>query len=454
MTLGRIWARLKFWPSSLAWRTGLVLLLGFSLIQAIGLGVHVLNQIEVNGIVAERAIATRDGALYRRVVSAPKPLRTQIVAEANGVAGDRVSLDPVPPYSGTFTLPLPTRQIIQGSLLAFPMPDFLQPRQVVMRGTTAPSTTILSFELPDGGWLTVQSPFRPRPPWEQPGFASAFLVMFALGALLIFWGVVRLTAPVRTLAAAAEQLGRDIAHAPSLPEGGATEIATEAIAFNTMAARIRRFVEDRTFLLTAIGHDLRTPITRLRLRAEFLDDDAQREKILADLDELEAMLTSTIAFGRDVAQTEASVPVDLAILLRTVIDETADIAPAASARLAYQGPDHITIRGRPLSLKRAFANLIGNAVKYGQSARVSLHQAERHTLRVDIEDDGPGVPPGELERVFEPFRRLETSRNRETGGSGLGLAIARNAIRAHGGDITLANRPGGKGLIASVYLPE
>ncbi|CAG4922654.1 unnamed protein product [Acidocella sp. C78] len=449
------WRPGRFWPASLAWRTGLTLLLGFSIIQAVGLGIHVLNQIDVNRVVAERAIASRDGAIYRRVASAPPERRAVIVAAINGEAGDRVSLDSSPPFADSFTLPLPTRQMIQGSLLAFPTPEFLQPRQVMMRGSMSPSTLILSFQLPDSpDWLTVRSPFRPSPPWAQPGFASAFLVMFVLGGLLIFWGVVRLTAPVRTLAAAAEQLGRDIAHAPALPERGPVEIATAAVAFNTMAARIRRFVEDRTFLLTAIGHDLRTPITRLRLRAEFLEDDAQREKILADLAELEAMLAATIAFGRDVAQTEASVPVDLAILLRTVIDETADIAPGAARRMRYQGPDHVTIRGRPLALKRAFANLIGNAVKYGHAARVSLQKAERHTMRIDIEDDGPGVPPGELERVFEPFRRLEISRNRETGGSGLGLAIARNAIRAHGGDITLANRPGGKGLVASVYLPE
>ncbi|MDD2878188.1 MAG: ATP-binding protein [Acidiphilium sp.] len=444
---------LRLWPQSLAWRTALTLLAGFAVVQAIGLGIHTLNQIGLNNIITEREIATRDAILYRRIAMASPDRRPLIITTEEGAKGDHISLNPIPPFSGTFPLPLPARQIIRGSILAFPIPREFRPQDVVMRGSVAPPRTVLSFRMPDQGWLTIESPFHPTPPWATPGFASAFLVMFGLGAVLIFWAVFRLTAPVRTLADAAEQLGRDIQHAPALPESGPTEIATAAIAFNTMASRVRRFVEDRTFLLTAIGHDLRTPITRLKLRTEFLEDEQQREKFLGDLDELEAMLASTLAFGRDVAQTEASVPVDLAILLRTVIDETADIAPECSDAMRYAGPDHLILRARPLALKRAFANLVGNAVKYGDAARVTLHDADRHTLRIDIEDNGGGIPPGELERVFEPFRRVETSRNRETGGTGLGLAIARNAIRAHGGDITLANRSGGKGLVASVYLP-
>lgn len=444
---------IRFWPASLAWRTALTLLAGFAAVQAIGLGIHTYNQIGLNHIIAEREIATRDAVLYRRIVLADPSRRAAIIARERKAEGEKISLDPIAPFSGTFDLPLPARQMIRGSLLAFPTPPAFRPRRVMMRGSISPPRTILSFEMPGGGWLTVSTPFHPTPPWETPGFATAFLVMFVLGAGLIFWAVFRLTAPVRTMAEAAEQLGRDITHAPALPESGPTEVVTAAVAFNTMATRVRRFVDDRTFLLTAIGHDLRTPITRLKLRAEFLEDEAQRDKFLDDLDELEAMLASTLAFGRDVAESEAAVPIDLAVLLRTVVDETVDIAPDCAEEVRYMGPDHVALRGRPLALKRAFANLVGNAVKYGDAARVTLRDAGRHTLRIDIEDDGPGVPPGELERVFEPFRRVETSRNRETGGSGLGLAIARNAIRVHGGDITLANRPGGKGLIASVFLP-
>jgi hypothetical protein len=219
-----------------------------------------------------------------------------------------------------------------------------------------------------------------------------------------------------------------------------------------MAARIRRFVQDRTELLTAIGHDLRTPITRLKLRAEFVEDDEQRNKMLSDLEELEAMVSATLAFGRDAQTTEPVSPLDLAELLRTVLDEAGDAWPDLATRLAYEGPPHFTMRARPLALKRALTNLVSNALAYGGSARIRLVPPTDGTLVIEVEDDGPGIAPGELERVFEPFHRGEPSRNRETGGVGLGLPIARNIFRAHGGDVTLANRPMG-GVKATITLP-
>jgi signal transduction histidine kinase len=306
--------------------------------------------------------------------------------------------------------------------------------------------------IPPVYWLTISSTLPPVLPWRSPGFASAFIVMTILGAIMITWAVRMLLVPVKTLAAAAEALGRDVANAPPLPETGPLEIVTAAVAFNTMAARVRRFVEDRTFLLTAIGHDLRTPITRLKLRAEYMDDDEQRTKMLADLDEMEAMVAATLAFGRDAATTEPVVKLDLASLLRTILDDAADGDPEHADGLTYDGPKHLPVRARPLALKRALANLVGNALKYGDAAAVTLHAPVRGVARIDIDDHGPGIPDEEKERVFEPFRRLEMSRNRETGGSGLGLSIARNILRAHGGDISLTNRPEG-GLRVAVALP-
>jgi signal transduction histidine kinase len=237
-----------------------------------------------------------------------------------------------------------------------------------------------------------------------------------------------------------------------LPEDGPSEIATAAIAFNTMARRIRRFVDDRTTLLTAIGHDLRTPITRLKLRAEFVEDDEQRGKILADLEELEAMVAATLAFGRDARTSEQVATIDLVELLRTILDEASDAHPDEAGGIGYDGPPHLTVRARSLGMKRALTNLISNAIAYGGSAHVRLMPPAGGIVRVEIADDGPGVPPESLERVFEPFVRLETSRNRETGGTGLGLPIARDILRAHGGDVVLANRPAG-GLMAVVTLP-
>ena len=302
-------------------------------------------------------------------------------------------------------------------------------------------------------WLNVTAALPAPRPWQEPDLLAAFLLMTAVAAALTGWAVVRLSAPVATLAAAAEQLGADVNAAP-LAEVGPSDVTAAAAAFNRMAARLRRFVQDRTLLLAAIGHDLRTPITRLRLRAEFVADEELRAKMLADLDDLEALVTATLAFGRTATSREPAAPLDLAVLARTLLDEAADARPELAERLVYDGPEHLTVRARSMALKRALGNLVANAIAYGGSARIRLlpPEAAGAPVRIEIEDDGPGLPPGETEQLFDPFRRGEESRSRETGGVGLGLTIARDILRAHGGEVTLANRSEG-GARASVRLP-
>ena len=444
--------KLRVWPASLATRTALTLIAGFAVVQAVGLVVQTFNEMSLSRIADQQKIATADARIFRQFVETDPAGRPRLARQLSIRDRLRITLDTRPEMRDAFVLPLSAQQTIRTSFLATIYRDDFRPASFKLRGRFDPPRIVASLRLPDNSaWLIIVSRFAPPAPWRSPGFASAFIAMFVLGMPLIFWAVHHLIAPIRTLSAAADQLGRDVSSAPALPENGPAEIAAAAIAFNTMAGRIRRFVEDRTFLLTAIGHDLRTPITRLKLRTEFLDDEEQQAKFRADLDELEAMVAATLAFGRDIAQSEGLAPIDLATLLRTLLDEAADADPDATG-LTYSGPEHLTVRARPLGLKRAFANLIGNALKYGNTARVRLGTEQSTLARVDIEDDGPGIPLAELERVFEPFRRIETSRNRETGGTGLGLAIARNTIRAHGGEITLTNRSGG-GLIASVSLP-
>jgi signal transduction histidine kinase len=481
--------RLSLLPRSLAGRAILFLLFGFALIQALGLGVHTVTQIKLLRIEQLREIATQDVIIYRHIAALPPADRAAMLATEAVPRGDKISLDSQAPAPDlTFQLPLAARQIIRASIIGYGIPESIRPRGLELRGLNSPLRYIVSFGLPDGQpglqpptlppdmqnflgnlppiplppdffgppsppvWLTIISPITPPEPWRSPDFATAFIVMTLLGGIMIAIAVRQLLVPVKTLAEAAERLGRDVANAPALPETGPIEIVTAAIAFNTMAARIRRFVEDRTFLLTAIGHDLRTPITRLKLRAEYMDDDEQRLKMLADLDEMESMVAATLAFGRDITATEAVTRIDLASLLRTVLDEAGDGAPDHAEALSYTGPDHLPINARPLSLKRAMMNLVGNALKYGDAARITLSQKSPQTVQIDIDDNGPGIPAADTETVFEPFRRLEASRNRETGGSGLGLSIARNIIRAHGGDILLQNLVG-SGLRATVTLP-
>jgi signal transduction histidine kinase len=247
-------------------------------------------------------------------------------------------------------------------------------------------------------------------------------------------------------AGAAERLGLDV-DAPPLPEEGPREVRRASRAFNEMQGRLRSFVRDRTQMLAAISHDLRTPITRLRLRAEFMEDGEQKDRMLSDLDEIQAMIAATLDFARDDFAGEPRRALDLAVLLRDICDEFRDVG----ADVTWEGPAHATQVGAPAALKRAFSNLIGNAVNYGGGGAVRL-TVEQDFCRILVEDRGPGLAEADLERVFEPFVRAEGSRSRETGGVGLGLAITRSIVRGHGGDVTLANRPEG-GLRATVALP-
>jgi signal transduction histidine kinase len=444
----RFWRRLA--PSSLANRTVLTLLLGLILVQAAGLTIHALDRIELQRFAELRDIGIRSMGIYRSAVATSIGERPAALREMELGAGVSAEIASGPPLVPEVTSQ-PFLGQIRVNMRLVPVRPVNRPLDIVVRGAPWDEAITIGMQFPDSGWLVLHMPVaRPRP-WHSPTFLIAFALMTVAAAGLSFWAVRRLTRPVALLAEAAERLGRDV-NAPPLPEGGPIEVARAAIAFNTMAGRIRRFVQDRTFLLTAIGHDLRTPITRLKLRAEFIEDDEQRQKFMADLDELDAMVSATLVFGRDTADTEPAVPFDLVALLRTVLDDAADARPEASERLAYSGPSRLTLTGRVLALKRTFANLVGNAVKYGGAARVTVLGPASGLLQISVEDDGPGLPADQLERVFEPFYRVEDSRNRETGGTGLGLPIARNILRAHGGDVVLANRPGG-GARALVTLP-
>ncbi|UFN47078.1 HAMP domain-containing protein [Roseomonas sp. OT10] len=438
-------------PRSLASRTALFLLLALMLVQAAGLTIHALDRVELQQISQAREISSRAFGLWRTLLITPRERRAGVLDEMDLPEGLEAALADQPDARDVIgPPPEPLLRLLRPEALRAAPPRY-RPREM-LAGIGRGGSLVVSLQLPDGtDWLNLRLSLPPTRPWHSETFLIAFLLMTVAASVLILWATRRLTRPVRDLARAADALGRDV-NAPPMPEDGPAEVATAARAFNTMAERIRRFVGDRTQMLAAIGHDLRTPITRLRLRAEFLDDDEQRKRMLADLDEMEAMVNATLAFARDDAASEPSVPLDLAALCRTVLDEAVDAHPEEADAIAYAGPERLTLRGRPIALKRAVANLVQNALKYGGAARVLLQSPQGGVVRLMVEDDGPGVPEESQEAVFQPFRRLETSRNRETGGTGLGLPIARNILRAHGGDVTLANRPDG-GLRALVTLP-
>jgi signal transduction histidine kinase len=439
-------------PRSLAGRTALFLLLGLILVQIAGLTIHALDRVDLQRFHDAREVSQRVFTTWRTLSITQPERRAAVLADADLPLGLRATVDEEPiARPGLPPPPAPLLRLMRVEAV-MSGPPRTRPREVMLAGGNRPTTMLASFRFVEGGWLNLRIELPPPRPWHSDTFLAAFGLMTLAAAGLSLWTVSRLIQPVGELAAAADRLGRDV-NAPPLPENGPTEVAIAARAFNTMAERIRRFVGDRTQLLAAIGHDLKTPITRLKLRAEMLDDDEQRRKILNDLEEMEAMIAATLTFARDDAAAEPSVALDLAALCRTVMDEAADARPdVPEEAIAYEGPDHLTATARPVALKRALNNLVGNALLYGGSARLSLVEAGPGVLRLTVEDTGPGVPQDELENVFQPFRRLETSRNRETGGTGLGLPIARNIFRAHGGDVVLRNRPEG-GLMAIATLP-
>lgn len=309
-----------------------------------------------------------------------------------------------------------------------------------------PMTLQLAVKLVDGSWLNAETLAPgPAPAWALPSLVSLALSASLVGVAVVL-AVRRITRPLTRLASAADALGRGEA-SPSLELQGPSDVRRTVAAFNRMQGRLRRYVDDRTQMLAAISHDLRTPITSLRLRAELVEDDETRERMLATLEEMQKMVEGTLAFAREEGTAEPTRVVDLAALIESTVVDLADLGADAH----FAGVGRLPYTCRPLALRRALRNLIENAVRYGRCARVSLG-CNQEAIEIVIEDDGPGIPAEMFERVFEPFVRLEGSRSQETGGIGLGLAIARSIARGHGGDIVLRIRPAG-GLQVSLTLP-
>jgi signal transduction histidine kinase len=305
---------------------------------------------------------------------------------------------------------------------------------------------VAEIALPDGKWLAItNSDFAVEGPSKL--LFTLLISLALLIAALSMWTARRLTRPISAFAAAAERFGASSEAIP-LPESGPQELRAATRTFNQMQDRLRRFVSDRTLMVAAMSHDLKTPLTRIRLRAELIGDGTQQGKILADIDEMTAMIESTLAFARDDAKRETPLLVDLGALVESVCENAIDTGhdvEMSSARPA------ILVICRPVAISRAVANLVDNAIKYGGRARVMLDRFADRAV-VTVEDNGPGIQDEEREKVFAPFYRIEGSRNRDTGGVGLGLAVARNSAREHGGDLTLGTSLGG-GLRARLELP-
>lgn len=289
-------------------------------------------------------------------------------------------------------------------------------------------------------------------PFSAPPIVVTFgyiLVLCALVMLVAWYAVRQATRPLAQIAAAAGELGRDL-HAPPLDENGPAEMGRAAAAFNAMQRAIQQRVAERTQILASISHDLKTPLTRLRLRTENHVPPEHRARFVQDIDAMGALIQDGLDYAESAALREPRQTLELRPLCEAMAEDMRDAGFACSVE--GDAAATASVRAAPRALRRALQNLLDNAVRYGQRARIQLRETDDAVL-VMIDDDGPGIPAAQLDQVFEPFLRLETSRSRETGGTGLGLTIARNLLRAHGGEVRLENRAGG-GLRAEVRLPR
>jgi signal transduction histidine kinase len=282
--------------------------------------------------------------------------------------------------------------------------------------------------------------------WRFPVSLGLFVVLIAL----VCWLAVRLALrPLQRMSAAAEAFGRDI-HQPPLETRGPSEVRQAAQAFNAMQERVRSVMAERTQILAAVTHDLKTPMTRMRLRLENCNDEALREKLAGDLAAMQTLVSEGLDLARSLESSEPEARIDLGALLSSIADDAADTGQPVS----FSGPENgatILTLCHPNGLRRAIENLVDNALKYGQRAEISLTRGTYHAA-IHIRDHGPGIPADHLEAVLRPFVRLETSRSRDSGGTGLGLAIANNLLSAQSATLTLSNHADG-GLDACIELP-
>lgn len=304
-----------------------------------------------------------------------------------------------------------------------------------------------SIRLGDGSWLNIQIKNSDvPPPWANKTLGLLLLLLVALIAGGMYLSQ-RMARPMAQLAKAADRLGLGQAISP-LAEDGPREVRHTIRAFNRMQDRMQKHLKDRTLMLAAVSHDLRTPITTLRLRAEYIEDEDMRNKTLATLAEMEAILSATLGFARDDAADESARPTDIPALLQSLVDDHVDLGGSAT----YHGPEKLPFTCRPVALRRALNNLIENALKYGGNAEVHL-TGQKTSIEINIDDNGPGIPEDKLTEVFTPFFQLDESRSSRNGGTGLGLSVALTIAHAHGGELTLINRQGG-GLRARLVLPR
>ncbi|MBI2305728.1 MAG: HAMP domain-containing protein [Rhodocyclales bacterium] len=438
----------RLMPNSLAMRIFLVLLLGILVAAALTFGLAQQDRREVIAHFHARENAQRIADLLRMLATLPPAQRRKAVDELNPAEWRAMPLAgcagrPAPVLAQGLEERLGGRVTIEAALRlpppeASPQHPPPRPPAVAVRGRFADGEPFC---------ITHQGQRRPPPQIEQWRFPLN-LALFVTLLALVCWLAVRLALrPLQRMAAAAAAFGRDLRH-PPLPTSGPSEVWQAAQAFNVMQEQVREVMAERTQILAAVTHDLKTPLTRMRLRLEACTDPALREKLGGDLNAMQRLVDEGLELARSLESSEAAARLDVGALLASIADDAAD----AGQPVRYEGPTGVLADCRPNGLRRAIENLVDNALKYGQDAEIRL-ETTTDALHLRILDHGPGIAEANLADVLRPFVRLEASRSRESGGTGLGLTIASNLIAAQGGTLVLANRPEG-GLEAHITLPR
>lgn len=457
-----VWRRLRrLWPQKLL--TQMILLILLALIVAQGVSTWLLSRAYQDHIrvSSERHLARQFSAVIQLLEQTPAELHNRVLqvwkrrgdhfhvaAQLPAVLADRSQAISAQEQNLKNIILTELGPTYQGQLYVRIKPAGKRDHQ----SASLPIRRLqVAIQQDSGQWLI----FRTKAP-KFKAIASVRALSFVLIAsvlvlLVVVFYMRKITRPLSALAQAANDLGRGQLVAP-LQEAGPVDVRETVLAFNRMNDRLQRFVSERTRLLAALSHDLRTPLTSMRLRLELMAAGEERNKLLASLDEIQQMTEATLSFVRQSGDVEETRNVDIGALVESLCEDLQDL------NLAVDCPelDSVVMPLRPVSIRRALRNLIENAVNYGQSAQVGL-LLEGKQVVITISDCGPGIPTTEAESVFEPFVRLEGSRNRNTGGTGLGLSIARQIIRSHGGDVLLENQhsqSGVSGLRVSVLLPR
>lgn len=309
-------------------------------------------------------------------------------------------------------------------------------------------TLVLSLQLADGQWVNGRLWVAKPDPWVGVRLAASTLLLYLVLLVAMIWISARIVRPLRDLAAAADRL-QGAGEPPTVTPRGPADIERAILAFNAMSKRVSAMLVEKDRMLGAIGHDLRTPLASLRIRAESVEPEEERASMIATIEEMAAMLDDTLALARSGRGVEEPRPVDVAALADTVVEEFR----ALGHPVEMASGERLIAKLQPNLIRRAVRNLVENAVKYGGAAQVAVRAADGDRIAIEISDNGPGIPETELANAQEAFYRIEPSRSRETGGSGLGLTLARAAAQAHGGSLELSNRAEG-GLLVRILLPK